>query len=60
MPRVKLVLEYDGSRYVGWQVQPNGRSIQAELREALEQLLGAPVEVTAAGRTRVPGSLPPA
>jgi tRNA pseudouridine38-40 synthase len=51
MPRVKLVLEYDGSRYVGWQVQPNGRSIQAELRGALAQLLGAPVEVTAAGRT---------
>jgi tRNA pseudouridine38-40 synthase len=51
MPRVKLVLEYDGSRYVGWQVQLNGRSIQAELRKALEKLLGAPVEVTAAGRT---------
>ncbi len=51
MPRVKLVLEYDGSRYVGWQVQPNGRSIQAELRDALGKLLGAPVEVAAAGRT---------
>jgi tRNA pseudouridine38-40 synthase len=51
MPRVKLLLEYDGSRYVGWQVQPNGRSIQAELQEALGKLLGAPVEVAAAGRT---------
>jgi tRNA pseudouridine38-40 synthase len=51
MPRVKLILEYDGTRYVGWQVQPNGRSIQAELKEALGKLLGAPVEVAAAGRT---------
>lgn len=51
MPRLKLVLEYDGTRYVGWQVQPNGRAIQAELQEALGNLLGGPVEVTAAGRT---------
>jgi tRNA pseudouridine38-40 synthase len=51
MPRVKLVLEYDGTRYVGWQVQANGRSIQAELQEALGRLLGTPVEVEAAGRT---------
>jgi tRNA pseudouridine38-40 synthase len=51
MPRVKLVLEYDGTRYVGWQVQTNGRAIQAELQEALGKLLGAPMEVMAAGRT---------
>ena len=51
MPRLKLTLEYDGTRYVGWQVQPNGRSIQAELRQALGKLLGGEVEVTAAGRT---------
>ena len=35
MPWVKLVLSYDGTRYVGWQVQPNGPSIQAELERAL-------------------------
>jgi tRNA pseudouridine38-40 synthase len=51
MPRLKLILEYDGTRYVGWQVQRNGRSVQAELQEALGKLLGGPVEVTAAGRT---------
>jgi tRNA pseudouridine38-40 synthase len=51
MPRLKLTLEYDGTRYVGWQVQPNGISIQARLVEALEQLLGARVAVEAAGRT---------
>lgn len=51
MPVVKLVLEYDGARYVGWQVQPNGPSIQAEVERALEVLHKAPRKVTAAGRT---------
>ncbi|HYQ82288.1 MAG TPA: tRNA pseudouridine(38-40) synthase TruA [Anaeromyxobacteraceae bacterium] len=51
MPVVKLVLEYDGTRYVGWQVQPNGPSVQAEVERALQALRKAPVRVTAAGRT---------
>ena len=51
MPVVKLVLEYDGTRYVGWQVQPNGPSIQAEVERALHTLRKAPVRVTGAGRT---------
>jgi tRNA pseudouridine38-40 synthase len=51
VPVVKLVLEYDGARYVGWQVQPNGHSIQAEVERALETLHKAPRRVTAAGRT---------
>lgn len=51
MPRIKLTLEYDGAGYVGWQVQPNGRSIQAVLQEALGTLLGEPVQVEGAGRT---------
>jgi tRNA pseudouridine38-40 synthase len=51
MPVVKLVLEYDGTRYVGWQVQPNGRAVQAEVEAALETLHKAPRRVTAAGRT---------
>ena len=51
MPVVKLVLEYDGTRYVGWQVQPNGPSVQAEVERALETLHKAPRKVTAAGRT---------
>jgi tRNA pseudouridine38-40 synthase len=48
---VKLVLSYDGTRYVGWQVQPNGPSIQAELERALSTLHKEPVRVTGAGRT---------
>ncbi len=51
MPVVKLVLEYDGTRYVGWQVQPNGPSIQAEVERALATLHKEPRRVTAAGRT---------
>jgi tRNA pseudouridine38-40 synthase len=51
VPVVKLTLEYDGTRYVGWQVQPNGPSIQAEVERALETLRKAPARVTAAGRT---------
>jgi tRNA pseudouridine38-40 synthase len=51
VPVVKLVLEYDGTRYVGWQVQPNGPSIQAEIERALATLRKAPRRVTAAGRT---------
>ncbi|HEX8908207.1 MAG TPA: tRNA pseudouridine(38-40) synthase TruA, partial [Anaeromyxobacteraceae bacterium] len=51
MPVVKLTLEYDGTRYVGWQVQPNGPSIQAEVERALAALHHAPRRVTGAGRT---------
>ena len=51
MPRIKLVLEYDGTHYVGWQLQPNGPSIQGRLQRALQELIGAPVDVFAAGRT---------
>jgi tRNA pseudouridine38-40 synthase len=49
--RLKLTLEYDGSEFVGWQVQPNGRSVQAVVEEGLSRLCGSPVRVTAAGRT---------
>jgi tRNA pseudouridine38-40 synthase len=48
---IKLTLQYDGTDYVGWQVQPNGRSIQAELERALGSLLKEKVAVTGAGRT---------
>jgi tRNA pseudouridine38-40 synthase len=51
VPVVKLVLEYDGARYVGWQVQPNGPSVQAEVERALATLHKSPRRVVAAGRT---------
>ena len=51
MAKIKLTLEYDGTNYVGWQVQPNGVSIQQRVELALEQLLGEPVRVHSSGRT---------
>jgi tRNA pseudouridine38-40 synthase len=48
---VKLTLEYDGTRYVGWQVQPNGLAVQEVVERALATLHEAPRRVTAAGRT---------
>jgi tRNA pseudouridine38-40 synthase len=51
VPVVKLVLAYDGTRYVGWQVQPNGPSVQAEVERALGTLHKGVRRVVAAGRT---------
>ncbi len=51
MPKWKLVIEYQGTRYRGWQEQTNARSIQGELRKAAETLLGHKPEVVGAGRT---------
>lgn len=48
---LKLTLAYDGTRFVGWQRQAEGQSIQALVEEALAHLEGAPVTVHGAGRT---------
>ena len=48
---IKLTLEYDGGAFVGWQVQPNGRSVQAVLEGGIARLCGEAVSVTGAGRT---------
>ena len=37
MPRIKLKIEYDGTNYVGWQVQRNGVSIQGEIEDSLKK-----------------------
>ena len=49
--QIKLILEYDGSRYSGWQVQPNGLSVQEVVENSLEQLLGEKVRLVSSGRT---------
>ena len=49
--RYFVTLSYDGTRYHGWQIQPNGDSIQERLQGALSTLLRAEVGVTGAGRT---------
>jgi tRNA pseudouridine38-40 synthase len=47
----KIVLEYDGTDFAGWQIQPDARTVQGELVRALSTVLREPVRVTGAGRT---------
>lgn len=47
----KLTLEYDGTKYSGWQEQVNARTVQGQLRKAAEDFLGIEVEMQGAGRT---------
>jgi tRNA pseudouridine38-40 synthase len=51
MPRYKLVIEYDGTPFAGWQRQLNGRSVQQAVEEAVERFCGHPARVHCAGRT---------
>jgi tRNA pseudouridine38-40 synthase len=51
MRNIRLTLAYDGTNYVGWQVQPNGPSVQEALETAIRKLTGETVRVLSAGRT---------
>ena len=51
MPRYKLILEYDGTPFVGWQRQTNGLAVQQVVEEALGAIDGGPVTIRGAGRT---------
>src|SRR6185369_1565533 len=51
MNRIALGIEYDGSRFLGWQTQPGGGTVQDSLQVALATIAGLPVAVTCAGRT---------
>ncbi len=51
MSRFKITIEYDGTDYVGWQRQANGRSVQGEIEAALTRLTGEAPSVNGAGRT---------
>ena len=48
---IKLVLEYDGTNFCGWQVQPGQRSVQGVVEHALQILTGDPVRIHGSGRT---------
>lgn len=49
--RIKLVVAYDGTSYSGWQVQPNGITIEGVLNKTLTELLREPIQVIGASRT---------
>jgi tRNA pseudouridine38-40 synthase len=48
---IKLVLAYDGTDFLGWQLQKTGRTVQGVMQEGLSRMHGHPVHVLAAGRT---------
>ena len=48
---IKLTVEYDGTRYHGWQIQANGETIQAVLERAVSTFLGKSTRITGSGRT---------
>ncbi|MGH7832023.1 MAG: tRNA pseudouridine(38-40) synthase TruA, partial [Candidatus Binatia bacterium] len=48
---VKITVEYDGTAYHGWQVQPNGKTVQQTVEGALERILGVKTRLNGSGRT---------
>ena len=56
MRRIKLVVSYDGTAYCGWQLQPNGVTIEEVLNKALSSLLKEDIQVI--GASRIPESTP--
>ena len=51
MPRYKILIEYDGTRYSGWQKQPNADTVEEEIEGALSQILQTPIDIIGQGRT---------
>lgn len=51
MHKYILKISYDGSRYSGWQIQPNAPSIQEEIQKILFQVLAKPIQICGSGRT---------
>ncbi len=51
MRTIKLTIEYEGTNYAGWQIQPNGLAVQQVVEEALARLAGEAIRVVSSGRT---------
>ena len=51
MRNIKLTIEYDGTNYHGWQIQPNAITIQAVIQDALEKITKTQTQIIGAGRT---------
>jgi len=51
MANIKLIIEYDGTDFAGWQVQPGLRTVQGEVEKALAEITSQPVRIIGASRT---------
>jgi tRNA pseudouridine38-40 synthase len=51
MRNIKLLIEYDGTNYRGWQIQPKGPTIQGMIEEKLSRLMGERIRLVSSGRT---------
>lgn len=51
MRNIKLTIEYDGTNYIGWQIQPKGETIQGVIEERLKKITSEDVHLIGAGRT---------
>lgn len=51
MRNIKLIIEYDGTNYAGWQIQKNAKSIQGTLESTLKRIIGEKVRLVSCGRT---------
>ena len=51
MPRYKLTIEYNGTHFSGWQIQPDSRTVEGELERAFSQILQQPIDLIGQGRT---------
>ena len=51
MRRIRIFVAYDGTNYCGWQIQPNGITIEEKLNKALNRLTGEDIRVIGASRT---------
>ena len=51
MTTLVLVIEYDGTDFSGWQIQPNARSVQEEIQKSYQKLTNEQISITGSGRT---------
>ncbi len=51
MRNIKLIIEYDGKKFGGWQKQPNKLNIQGEIEKTIGEITGEDIELNASGRT---------
>ena len=51
MHRYQILIEYEGTKFIGWQIQPQGRSIQKTIQNKISKILKQKITLIGAGRT---------